>query len=89
MRVDGLMLTMISSIVHHKVVKVRLIGGSCIMARPHELRQKAELCRRLASTPTEGGKMVDNILIALAERLEREAEMELEERGNLAGAART
>ena len=38
-----------------------------------ELRTKARLCRLAASVPTTGGTRADRVLIALAERLEREA----------------
>ena len=43
------------------------------MARADNLRRRAELSRRAASHPTEGGKKTDRILLLLAERLEREA----------------
>jgi hypothetical protein len=43
------------------------------MAHPDKLRARAELARRAAHRPTEGGKKTDRILIAMAERLEREA----------------
>jgi hypothetical protein len=44
------------------------------MTPAQESRRKAELCRRMANHPTQGGRLVDRILIALAERLEREAD---------------
>jgi hypothetical protein len=39
-----------------------------------ELRRQAALQRRVASIPTHGDRVVDRILISLAEQLEREAE---------------
>ena len=45
-----------------------------IFSREQELRRKAALYRRVASAPTQGGTTADWVLIALAERLEREAE---------------
>jgi hypothetical protein len=36
-------------------------------------RRRAELLRGAASHPTDGGKKTDRILLAMAERLEREA----------------
>jgi hypothetical protein len=44
------------------------------MERVRELRQKAELYRRVAGHPTDGGKGADRILVKLAEQLEREAD---------------
>lgn len=38
-----------------------------------ELNRKADLCRRAARVPTSGGHHADRLLLALAERLEREA----------------
>ncbi len=38
------------------------------------LRQRARLCRRAASSRTQGDRTVDLILIELAEKLERIAE---------------
>ena len=38
-----------------------------------ELREKANLYRRLASVPTEGGHDEDRLLLAVADQLEREA----------------
>jgi hypothetical protein len=43
------------------------------MAHADKLRRRAELSRRAASHPTEGSRKTDRILIAMAERLEREA----------------
>ena len=40
----------------------------------HELRQKAHQFRQLASIPTTGGREADRVLVALAERLEHEAQ---------------
>ena len=42
-------------------------------AKVRELRRKAALCRRAAAVPTSGAQSVDRILVALAERLERDA----------------
>jgi hypothetical protein len=47
------------------------------MERARELRQKAELYRRMAEQPTEGGKGADRILLKLAERMDREADERL------------
>jgi hypothetical protein len=44
------------------------------VSRTAELRQKADLCRRVASVPTKGGHHEDRILLAVADELEREAE---------------
>ena len=44
-----------------------------MMTQAQELRQKAELCRRAASTPTSGSAHTDYILALLAEQLERDA----------------
>lgn len=49
------------------------------------LRQKADPFRRVASIPTEGGRLEDRVLLVLADDLEREAAM-LEE-PNLASDA--
>lgn len=49
------------------------------MPKRVELRQKAELYRRLASIPTEGGRLDDGILLQVASDLERQA-AELEDR---------
>jgi hypothetical protein len=43
------------------------------MGPADKLRAKADLFRRAAAHPTEGGKKTDRILLAMAERLEREA----------------
>ena len=47
------------------------------------LRRKAELLRRAATHPTEGGKKTDRILLMMAERLELQAAVETEERATL------
>ena len=39
-----------------------------------KLRQHAELARRAAGVPTEGGRDADRHLMALAERLDQQAE---------------
>jgi hypothetical protein len=39
-----------------------------------ELRRMANLYRRVAKIPTSGGHRADRILLALAERLDRDAE---------------
>jgi len=44
-----------------------------MVALVQELRRKAALCRRAASISTSGSGRTDRILLALAERLEREA----------------
>jgi hypothetical protein len=44
------------------------------MAHAEKLRRRAELLRRAAGHPTEGGKKTDRLLITIAERLEREIE---------------
>jgi hypothetical protein len=44
------------------------------MPRRTELRQAASLYRRMASVPTDGGRDEDRLLLAVATRLEREAE---------------
>jgi hypothetical protein len=49
------------------------------MPKRAELRQKAELYRRLASIPTEGGRLDDGVLLQVANELERQA-AELEDR---------
>jgi len=38
-----------------------------------ELRRQALLCRRAARIPTSGAALLDKILVALAEQLERDA----------------
>jgi hypothetical protein len=43
------------------------------------LRQQADLCRRIASIPTEGGRREDRVLLTVADDLERQAAA-LEER---------
>jgi hypothetical protein len=43
------------------------------MGPADKLRAKADLFRRAAAHPTEGGKKTDRILLVMAERLEREA----------------
>jgi len=53
------------------------------MTDAQELRLKAALYRRVASIPTQGGRMADRALITLAKRLEREAEFEPEEEDSL------
>ena len=44
-----------------------------MVALVQELRIKAALCRRAASSSTSGSGRADRILLALAEQLEREA----------------
>jgi hypothetical protein len=39
-----------------------------------KLRQKAELCRRVAAIATEGGATADRVLMKLAHRLEQEVD---------------
>jgi hypothetical protein len=51
----------------------------------NKLRRKAKLCRRAAGIPTQGGHNADDVLLTLAEELEREAD-ELEERAAEAAA---
>jgi hypothetical protein len=46
-----------------------------MVAQLRELRKKAALCRRAASIPTSGSSNADRILVALAERLERDADL--------------
>jgi hypothetical protein len=43
------------------------------MAFADKLRRRAELLRRAASHPTQGGRNTDRLLLVVAERLEREA----------------
>jgi hypothetical protein len=43
------------------------------MSKAAQLRQKAALCRRAASIPTEGSNHTNRLLLDIAERLEREA----------------
>jgi hypothetical protein len=45
-----------------------------VMTSAQKLRQKAELCRRAADIPTEGGTAADRVLMKLAYRLEQEAD---------------
>jgi hypothetical protein len=44
------------------------------MTHTRKLRQKAELCRRVAGIATQGGTTADRILLRLARRLEEEAD---------------
>jgi hypothetical protein len=44
------------------------------MAHEHDLRRKADLFRRTADHPTQGGRTADYLLLRLAERLDREAD---------------
>src|SRR5215831_15416689 len=46
------------------------------MAHAEKLRRRAELLRRAAGHPTEGGKKTDRLLITMAEQLEREIRVE-------------
>jgi hypothetical protein len=48
-------------------------GKSEVSVQAAQLRQKAALCRRAASIPTEGSNQTNRLLLDLAERLEREA----------------
>ena len=45
------------------------------MIRVQQLRQKAELLRRVANIPTHGDGLIDRDLLALADRLEEEADV--------------
>ena len=45
------------------------------MIRVQQLRQKAELLRRVASIPTHGDGLIDRDLLVLADRLEEEADV--------------
>jgi hypothetical protein len=45
-----------------------------VMTKAFELRQTADLCKRLAEIPTNGGHRVDQVLNVLAEKLYREAD---------------
>lgn len=49
--------------------------GTYVSAMPEatDPRQLAELCRRLANVPTSGGHRADRVLVALADKLDREA----------------
>jgi hypothetical protein len=44
------------------------------MTSAQKLRQKAELCRRVAAIATEGGTTADRVLLNLAHQLEQEAD---------------
>jgi len=43
--------------------------------RVQQLRQKAELLRRVASIPTHGDRLIDADLVVLADQLEEEADV--------------
>ena len=45
------------------------------MIRVQQLRQKAELLRRVASIPTHGDGLIDRDLLVLADQLEEEADV--------------
>ena len=45
------------------------------MIRVQQLRQKAELLRRVASIPTHGDGLIDRDLLVLADQLEEEADI--------------
>ena len=45
------------------------------MIRVLQLRQKAELLRRVASIPTHGDRLIDADLVVLADQLEEEADV--------------
>ena len=45
------------------------------MIRVQQLRQKAELLRRVASIPTHGDGLIDRDLLVLADELEEEADV--------------
>ena len=45
------------------------------MIRVKQLRQKAELLRRVASIPTHGDRLIDADLLVLADQLEEEADV--------------
>ena len=45
------------------------------MIRVKQLRQKAELLRRVASIPTHGDGLIDRDLLVLADQLEEEADV--------------
>ena len=49
------------------------MAGYEIPSRVEELRRQALLCRRAARIPTSGAALLDKILVALAEQLERDA----------------
>ena len=46
------------------------------MKHAQELRQQAELCRRVARVKTTGGSTEDRALISLADELERAADLQ-------------
>jgi hypothetical protein len=48
------------------------------MTRVQQLRQKAELFRRVSRTPIGGDPLVDRELLALADKLDHEADERLE-----------
>ena len=50
------------------------VDGCLAMKRARELRQRAELCRKVASVATSGDATIDRALLNLAERLEGMAE---------------
>jgi len=43
--------------------------------RVQQLRQKAELLRRVASIPSHGDRLIDRDLLVLADQLEEEADV--------------
>ena len=45
------------------------------MSRVQQLRQKAELLRRVASIPTHGDGLIDRDLLVLAVQLEEQADV--------------
>jgi hypothetical protein len=45
------------------------------VSRVQQLRQKAELLRRVASIPTDGDGLIDRDLLVLADQLEQEADV--------------
>jgi len=49
------------------------VDGYEIPSRVEELRRQALLCRRAARIPTSGAALLDQILVALAEQLDRDA----------------
>ena len=48
------------------------------MLRVQQLREEAKRLRRVASIPTRGDALIDRELLALADRLEQEAEERME-----------
>jgi hypothetical protein len=56
-------------------MKLRAISS---MPKIFDLRQRADLYRRLANVPTAGGHRADRILLTMADQLEQDA-AELEE----------